>query len=184
MLTTRRTKRDKVGFFNSDIMFDILDDGRPVGSLVFPLQALRAVIALGGKSYTMERASELPDERLYQALRRVMTGGEKPRPDPWVFKDESGQALALAEEMKEGYAVSRGEDTFTLRKVSRPFHLFREGSNQSLGWVGQQKFFTTTLCMNLPAEFEPAFQVFLLGLTLGRMLDQMDQLGRSNTVST
>jgi hypothetical protein len=35
MLTTRSSKRDKVGAFNTDLMFDILDEGNPIGSLVF-----------------------------------------------------------------------------------------------------------------------------------------------------
>ena len=68
--------------------------------------------------------------------------------------------------MKAGFAVSRGGQSFTLRRVKRPYHLYRQGSDQSLGWVGQEKFFTTTMSMNLPAEFEPEFQVFLLTLLL------------------
>ncbi len=35
MLTTRSSKRDKTSAFNTDMMFDILDEGRPIGSLVF-----------------------------------------------------------------------------------------------------------------------------------------------------
>ena len=31
MLTTRASKRDKVSAFNTDMMFDVLDEGRPIG---------------------------------------------------------------------------------------------------------------------------------------------------------
>ena len=62
----------------------------------------------------------------------------------------------MGERVRETFAVSRGEESFTFRKVSRPYHLYRQGSDQSLGSVGQRKFFSRTLHMNLPAEFERA----------------------------
>ena len=175
MLTTRPSKRENVSAFNRDIMYDILDGDKPIGSLVFGMKTMRATITLEGKAYSAERASDRHDERLYEALIRVATGGEKPR-NPWTLRDETGQALALAEPVKQGFAVSRGGASFTLRKKSRPYHLYREGSDQSLGSVGQQKFFTRTLHMDLPAEFDPAFQVFLLVLLLGLTLQRMENL--------
>lgn len=82
MLSTRSSKRDKVGVFNTDIMLDILDEGRPIGSLVFDKKAMKAAIMVDGKDYTVARASERHDERLYEALSRVMAGAEKPPPNP------------------------------------------------------------------------------------------------------
>lgn len=172
MLTTRPAKRDKVGVFNTDLMFDILDEGQPIGSLLYDKKAMRAAITIADKTYTVER--DRPDERLYQALLRVTTGGGKPSANPWVLKDEEGRALALAEEVRRGFAVSRGEESFSFRKVSRPYYLYRDGSEQSLGSVGQEKFFTRTLHMNLPAEFDPAFQVFLLTLLLSLTMKQLE----------
>jgi hypothetical protein len=175
MLTTRPAKRDKVGFFNTDLMFDILDEGNPVGSLVYDKKKLAASIALGDRSYAVARASDRGDEVLYQALIRVMTGGEKPPANPWMLKDAEGRTLAMGERVKQSFAVSRGGESFTFRKVSRPYHLFRAGSEQSLGSVGQEKFFTRTLHMNLPAtEFDAAFQVFLLTLLLSLTMEQLD----------
>lgn len=176
MLTTRAAKRDKVGVFNTDLMLDILDEGKPVGSLVFDKKAMRAAITVDGKDYTVARVSEQHDERLYQALIRMMTGSEKPPPNPWALKDASGRTLALGERVKQSFAVSRGEESFSFRKVSRPYHLYRQGSEQSLGSVGQQKFFSTTLHMNLPAEFDAAFQVFLLALLLGLTMQNLESL--------
>ena len=69
MLTTRSSKRDKVGVFNTDMMFDILDEGRPIGSLVFDKKAMKAAITVEGKDYTVARVSERHDERLYEAKR-------------------------------------------------------------------------------------------------------------------
>jgi hypothetical protein len=105
-----------------------------------------------------------------------MTGAEKPPPNPWALKDSAGATLALGELVKSGFAVSRGEEGFSLRRVKRPYHLYRQGSDQSLGWVGQEKFFTTTLGIDLPAEFERAFQVFLLTLVLSLTMQRMGDL--------
>jgi hypothetical protein len=173
MLTTRPAKRDKAAFFNTDLMFDILDEGNPVGSLVYAKKKLAASITLGERSYAVAR--DRGDEMVYQALIRVMTGGEKPPANPWVLKDAEGRTLAMGERIKQSFAVSRGTESFNFRKVSRPYHLFRLGSEQSLGSVGQEKFFTRTLHMNLPAaEFDAAFQVFLLTLLLSLTMQQLD----------
>jgi hypothetical protein len=174
ILTTRAAKRDKVSLFNTDIMFDILDDGRPMGSLAFNKKALKPAITVDGKDYTVARVSERHDERPYEALFRVVTGREKPPPNPWVLKDASGQTLALGGRLKRSFAVSRGEENFSLRRVSRPYHLYRRGSEQSLGSVGQEKLLSGTLHMNLPAEFEPAFQVFLLSLVLALTMQNLE----------
>jgi hypothetical protein len=174
MLTTRAAKRDKVGVFNTDMMFDILDEGRPIGSLVFDKKAMKASITVDGKDYSVARVSERHDERVYEALIRVMTAAEKPPRNPWALKDAGGQTLALGERVKNSFAVSRGGESFSFRKVSRPYHLYREGSEQSLGSVGQEKFFSRTLHMNLPTEFDPAFQIFLLALLLALTMQNLE----------
>jgi hypothetical protein len=175
MLTTRRAKRDRSTFFSTDLMFDILDQDAPIGSLVYDKKKLAATITLGGSVYTVARVSDRPDERIYQALIRVVTGGEKPPANPWALKDAAGRTLALGEQVKQQFAVSRGEEHFTFRKVKRPFHLFREGSEQSLGSIGQEKLFTGTLHMNLPrAEFDVPFQVFLLALLLSLTMKNLE----------
>ena len=175
MLTTRSAKRDKVGLFNTDMMFDILDEGRPIGSLVFNKKAMKAAITVDGKDYAVARVSERHDERPYEVLFRIVTGREKPPPNPWVIKDAGGQTLAVGERVKQSFAVSRGEENFSLRRVSRPYHLFRQGSEQSLGSVGQEKLLSGTLHMNLPGEFEPAFQVFLLSLVLALTMQNLEK---------
>ncbi len=174
MLTTRASKRDNTGFFNTDIMLDIVDGERPLGNLVYDKKALRAAIHLDGRAYSVNRLTDRPDERTHQALIRVLTGAEKPPANPWALKDGAGTILALGERSKRGFAVSCGEESFSFRKVKRPYHLFRHGSEQSLGWVGQQKFFTRTLSMDLPSEFEPSFQVFLLVLLLNLTMQQLE----------
>ncbi len=180
MLTTRGTKRDKRPLFDDDMLFDILDEGRPIGSLVYDKEKLVAAITLDGKDYSVARSSDRPDERAYQALIRVMTGAEKPPANPWVLKDAGGGTLALAEPVKENFAVSRGEQGFSFRKKSRPYHLYRHDSEQSLGSVGQQGFFSKTLHMDLPAaEFDPPFQVFLLVLLLNLTMQALEARTRS-----
>ena len=51
MLTTRAGKRDKTSAFG-DLIFDILDEGKPIGSVVFDKKALAAAITVDGKAYT------------------------------------------------------------------------------------------------------------------------------------
>ncbi len=179
MLTARPTKRDKTNRFSLDLLFDILDDDKAFGKVVFDKTNLAATIALADTAYAMVHDSSGDgDERLHQALIRMVAGGEKPQLQPWALKDGGGRTLALAQLTGTDFAVSRGEESFVLRKRSRPYHLYRQGSDQSLGSVGQEKFFTTTLHMRLPAEFDPAFQVFLLLLPLNLMFLN---LGRANT---
>ena len=177
MLTTRAGKRDKTSAFG-DLIFDILDEGKPIGSLVFDKKVLAAAITVDGKAHSVARAREQHNEMLHQALIRVMTGAEKPPPNPWALKDAAGRTLALGERVKQSFAVSRGEESFTFRKVSRPYHLYRHGSEQSLGSVGQEGFFSRTLHMNLPAEFDAAFQVFLLTLLLSLTFENLESLTR------
>ena len=47
-----------------------------------------------------------------------MTAAEKPPPNPWALKDASGQTLALGERVKQSFAVSRGAESFSFRKIS------------------------------------------------------------------
>jgi len=178
MLIARPARRDHLGAFNRDILCDIVEGEQPIGSLAFGIDTMRATITLAGQAYTAQRASEARAELLHEALIRAMKGGEKPR-NPWALKDDTGRVLALAERTYESFAVSRGEESFTFRKKGRPYHLYREDSDRSLGSVGQQKFFTRLLHMDLPDEFDRPFQVFLLVLLLGLSLQNMESLGRS-----
>jgi hypothetical protein len=106
MLTTRAAKRDKTSAFG-DLMFDILDEGKPIGSVVFDKKVLAAAITVDGKAYSVARAREQHNEMLHQALIRVMTGAEKPPPNPWALKDAAGRTLALGERRALPSAVAR-----------------------------------------------------------------------------
>ncbi len=169
MLVAQPGKRDNAGFFSTDLIYDIVDEGKEIGRLVYSKKELRGSLTLGDEAYRIERLTGARDERLYQALIRVMTGGAKPPANPYALKDAGGRALALGEQIRQGFAVGRGDDSFTFRKpslFSRLYHLYRHGSEDSLGSVGQEKLLGRTLHMRLPAEFDPAFQVFLLALLL------------------
>jgi hypothetical protein len=175
MFTLRPTKRDKTNRFSMDMLFEVFADDRPIGPFVFVKKSLTATLTLEGKTYTVAHDRSQDIDRLGSALIRAVTGGEKPRAHPWVLKDGEGRTLALGQLAGKEFAVRRGEAGFFLRKVGRPYHLYRQGSDQSLGSVGQEKFFTTTLQMRLPAdEFDAAFQVFLLTLVLGLTMIQLE----------
>jgi hypothetical protein len=174
MLTTRGSKRDKSAFFNTDLMFDVMDGERQVGTFVFDKKVYKSAIIVDGGTYVAERVRDQPDDNNLRALMRLVTGAEKPPANPWALKDPGGNTLALAEQVKTSFAISRGAESYVFRKVKRPYHLFRQGSEQSLGSVGQAGFFTRTLHMDLPTEFEPAFQVFLLSMVLTVSMQQLD----------
>jgi len=178
MLIARPAKRDNLGAFNRDMLYEIVEGDQPIGNLAFGIDTMRGAITLASKVYSVQRTSEGRDELLHEALIRAMKGGEPPK-NPWTLKDDTGQVLALAERTYESFAVSRGGESFTFRKKWRPYHLYRSGSEQSLGSVGQRKFFTRLLHMDLPDEFDRPFQVFLLVLLLGLTLQNMESLGRS-----
>jgi hypothetical protein len=174
VLTTRPSKRDKVGFFNTDSMYDLMDGETRVGTLVYARKHRRSTIGLGGKTYTVERLSDRSDEKGYQVLLRLVTGGEKPPPNPFLLKDADGRTLAQAAPVKNDFVVTRDGESFSFRKVARPYQLFREGSDQSLGSVGQARLFATSLHIDLPAEFDPPFQVFLLALLVDKTIQSLD----------
>jgi hypothetical protein len=178
MLTTRASKRKGTPFSIHDLRFDILDEGKPIGNLIYDKRDMSAALMLDGETFAAARAMDRPDERLYQTLIRVLSGGEKPPANPYAIKDASGRVLALAEKTKQGFAVSRSDEGFVLRKpsfFSRLYHLYRAGSDQSLGSVGQKRFFTTTLQTDLPAEFDRPFQVFLLVLLLNLTMEALER---------
>lgn len=177
MLTTRALKREGDKLLSLDMRYEILEGGAPVGTLIFATKARQAEITLAGAVYQAARSSDKHDERLYQALVRVMTSNEKPPANPWLLKDAGGHVLALAERVKQHSAVSYNGDSFVLRKPSfftRPFHLYRAGSDQSLGSVGQEKLLSSTLHMDLPAEFPPPVQCFLLVLLLDLTMQNLE----------
>lgn len=178
MLTARASKRDKANFFSNDLRWDILDGETPIGGVVYDRGPLNAALIVNGESFTAARVSDRPDERLYQALVRVLAGGVKPPPNPFALQDAAGGTLALAESAGKSFAVSRGEESFTFRKgASRPFNLYREGDDKPLGWVGQEKFWTTKMHMSLPAEFDAPFQIFLLVLLLNLTMQRLERMG-------
>jgi hypothetical protein len=162
------------------LLFDIFDDDKPIGCLVLELKTLRATITIGIETYTSERIGDRQDERLYQALIRVMWGGEKPPANPWTLKDIKGQTLALAEPIKQGFAIGRDGEGFVFRKRGRLYCLSREGSDLPLGSVGQEKFFTTTLHMRLSADFDARFQIFLLTLMLSLTMQNLEKSSNSS----
>jgi hypothetical protein len=179
MLTTRPANRDKVSFLNLDLRLDLLENDRPVGLLVYERKPRRATLTHGDRSYIMVRSSEQPDERLYQALLRAVTGSGKPPANPFALTDEAGQVLALAARHKSAFAVSHGDDRFILRKsslLSPLYHLYRQdddqrGDDQPLGLVGQRKLLSQTMQIDLPKTFDLAFQAFLLVLLIDASLD-------------
>jgi hypothetical protein len=174
MLTARGSKRDKAGFFDMSLMFDVLDGDRELGTLVFDKKTYSAALTLDGRNFTVGRISERHDERFYEAIIRVLTGGSKPLANPWVLKDAAGTPLASGDIEGAALFVSRGDENFSLRRVKRAYHVYRVGSNASLGWVGQEKIFTSSYSMDLPADFEPALQVFLLTLMLSLTMKNAD----------
>ena len=179
MLITRPAKRDNVGLLDRHLRFDICEDEAVRGGLVFDPKERSGTITIGNEKFIAARLSSKPDEVLYQALFRLMSGAPQPPANPFALKDAGEQVLALAERHGQGFAVTRGAENYTLRKpgiFKRLFSLYPDGQGQSLGTVGQAKFFTRRLQMDLPPSLPVAFQVFLLTLILDLTLQNMESL--------
>jgi len=177
MLITRPAKRDNVGLLDRQMRFEIFEDAQSRGGLVFNPKQRSGAITIDNADFVAARLSSKPDEMLYQALFRLMSGAAKPPINPFALKDAGDQVLALAERHGETFVVTRGTENYTLRKpgiFKRLFELYPDGQVQSLGTVGQAKFFTRQLQMDLPASLPAAFQVFLLTLILDLTLQNMD----------
>ncbi len=180
MLITRPAKRDNVGLFDRQLRFEIRDGEQQRGGLVFDPKQRSGAITID--NFIAARSSPKADEMLYQALFRLMSGAPKPPASPFALKDAGDQVLALAERHGETFVVTRGTENFTLRKpgmFKRLFELYpaggaADGKAQSLGTVGQAKFFTRHMQIDLPASLPAAFQVFLLTLILDLTLQNMD----------
>ena len=182
MLITRPAKRDNVGLFDRHLRFEIREGEQQRGGLVFDPKQRSGAITIDSADFVAARLSPKPDEMLYQALFRLMSGAPKPPANPFALKDAGDQVLALAERHGETFVVTRGTENFILRKpgmFKRLFELYpaggvADGKAKSLGTVGQAKFFTRQMQMDLPASLPPAFQVFLLTLILDLTLQNMD----------
>jgi hypothetical protein len=177
MLITRPARRDNVGLLDRHLRLDICEDAQPRGTLVFDPKERSGAITVDDATFVAARLSRKPDEMLYQTLLRLMSGAAKPPANPFALRNAEGQVLALAERHGESFVVTRGAENYTLRKpgiFKRLFELYPEGQAQPLGTVGQAKFFTRQLQMDLPASLPAAFQVFLLTLILDLTMQNMD----------
>jgi hypothetical protein len=177
MLAARPSKRTGSDRFANDLRFDIVDGETALGKVIYDRGKLTAAITLGEEAFAVERTVAVDDDRLYQAVARALTGAGKSARDGYELRDGDGRTLAVAQRDKQSFAVARGAESFTFRKgASRPFDLYRLGGDRPLGSVGQRKFWTTTLHMDLPADLEPPFQVFLLVLLLNVTMQRLERL--------
>jgi hypothetical protein len=177
MITTQAGKAEKPGLFSPELVYELLEGGEPIGRLSYHRKQRRAALTLGESRFAIGRHSDRRDEVIYQMLFRWLTGRDKPPPNPIELTDAGGRVLAAAERKGGRFALSRGEDRFVLRRASltaRPFQLYRVGSDQSLGSVGQAKLLTKSLHMDFGAELDPAFQAFLLVLVIDLSLTQLE----------
>jgi hypothetical protein len=168
MLIASGARRDAARQFKLDRRLDIFDDGRSIGQLSCDLGATQAALTVNDKSYTIATTTADPHEPLAELLLAADTRAKRAG-TTLALKDADGQTRALAQQVRSGFMVAHEGTVFTLRKgsfFSPPYLLFRSGSDQSLGSVGQKSLFSRTLFMDLPAGFEAAFRVFLLLLSL------------------
>lgn len=165
MLTANLKEHDRPGLFGQEFHYDIFDDGTQVGGITHNRRTWRAAFTFVGQAYTLDLMVN------HQAKRFC-----------WPLKDASGQVLAVAEPAVRtnilidlGFVVTRGGQRYAFREPfhsfvsAMPYHLYRPGSDVSLGSVGQQSIFAHTLNANLPVDFDPQFQIFLLALVVQKI---------------
>lgn len=177
MLIAQPAKRDNVPLLDRQLRFDICENDGRRGGLVFNPKTRHGAITVDNANFVAARLSAQPDEVLFQALLRLMRGAPKPPANPFALRDADGRVLALAEGQGQSFLVARGNESYSLRKpgiFKRLFELYPHEAAQSLGTVGQAKFFTRRLQIDLPSSLPAAFQIFLLTLVLDLGLQNMN----------
>jgi hypothetical protein len=168
MLEARPSKRTGAEHFANDMRFDIVAGERTLGRLVSDRKRLGAAFDLDGSTFSVEHTPGAESELVYQAVARLVTRAPKPQPDRYELKDAGGAVLAMAEQTREVFSVSLGEARYCFAKGRSRllFDLTRDGEARPLGAVGQRRFWTIRMHMDLPDALPAAFQVFLLALLL------------------
>ena len=169
MLVARPSKRSWAEQLAIDYRFDIVAGERQLGRLVCRMKDLGATIELGGDTFVVEHVQGAESELGYEAVVRLARGRPKPPPGRHEMKDAAGNLLAVAEQQGEVFQVTRGAERFRFAKGRSRlnFNLWREGEPAPLGSIGQQRFWTTRMTLDLPDGFDPPFQAFLLVVLLG-----------------
>lgn len=184
MLEARPGKRDAAHRFSRDARFDIFEGDAAIGCLVYHIKSERATLTLRGEVFTAGRERKRKDERLLQAVSRLASGRLRPPENPVFLKDAGGGVVAKAENGARGWIITRGGETLELRRrsiFSRLYDLRRPGSSGALGSVGQRKLFTRRLHVDLPGEFDAAFQVFALALLLDLTYVALDRMRQASS---
>lgn len=178
MLVARPSKRTGSELFVNDMRFDILVGERTLGRLSCDRKNLGAAFALDDVNFTVEHARGAEEEPLYRAAARLVTHRPKPPPDRYVLMDAGGRVLAVAEQTGEVFQITRDAERFRFAKGRSRlrFDLCRDGDPTPLGSVGQRKFWTTKMHMDLPDALGAPFQVFLLAVLLGLILQRASRL--------
>lgn len=178
MLIARPSKRTAAEQFANDLRFDILAGDQPRGRLTGDRKSLGATFGLDDRRYTVEHTRGAEEERVYQAATRLVTGRPPPPPDRYDLKDEDGRVLASAEQAGEVFQVTRDQDRFRFAKGRSRllFDLTRDGATSPLGSVGQRRFWTLSMHMDLPDALGAPFQVFLLSLLLALIQQRAERM--------
>jgi hypothetical protein len=179
MLEARPAKRAAEHRLARDARMDVFEADAAIGGLVYDIKSESATFDVRGDRFTCARARPRQDERLYQAAARKFAGGAKLPANPVVLKDAHEAILAQAEANGAGWLIARGGESLELRRrsaFSRIYDFYRQGQGAALGWVGQKRFFTTRLHVDLPREFTSPFQIFIFVLLLDRTFVSLDRM--------
>jgi hypothetical protein len=181
MLVAHASKRSGAEHFAADVRFDILAGEHLLGRLSCDRKTLSATIVIGGETFTVDHVRGAEEERLYEAAGRLATGRPKPTPDRFELKTADGRVLAVAEQAGETFQVTHGGRRFGFAKgrSRQLFDLCADGDPTPIGSVGQRKFWTTSMHMDLADAFDAPFQVFLLTVLLGLFMQRASRLTSS-----
>jgi hypothetical protein len=184
MLVASASKRRGSEHFATDRRFDIMGGERMLGRFVSPGgKGVAARLDLDGREFTVGHAAGAEEEKVYEAVGRWVGAMPKPPPDRWELKDQDGQVLASAEQKGEVFHVTHGGERFRFAKGKSRlcFDLLRGEEPKPLGSVGQRKFWTTKMHMDLPDFMAPEFQVFLLAVLLGLIMQRAERMTSAPT---
>ena len=164
MLRLRPARRSAPGCRGAgERRFDIHDGSRAIGQLTYDRRYSRGAFNIGEDGFVLECAADGP-----QGPAQPPPAMRKPSSPVFSLKTAPGALLARAERDRGVYVVGMAGESYLLQagRSRLYFHLQREGDVVMLGGVGQRRFWTSCLEIDLPGGFSAAFQVFLASLLL------------------
>ncbi|HVM81214.1 MAG TPA: hypothetical protein VMU06_19490 [Stellaceae bacterium] len=168
-------RKDRSHVLRAPSTYDISEGEAKLGQMVLSRRDDTGLITLGERSCTIGRAR--PEENgAWRALVALAHGRvpEKAPPNPFLLRDAAGATVAAAAPARKAVAVSHAGREYRFKQIgffNTGWGLYPPEGDRPLGTVAKKSAFSFTILIDLPAELDPAVQVFLFWMRLQRELE-------------